>query len=349
MAGSIEDVARRANVSISTVSRVINRRAVVNENTRRRVERAIRELNYRPNMFARGLMLRKSDMIALVLPDLHGEFYSEIIRGANAKARELRYVLVVASSGGPDDDRALVNDLQHRSVADGLAVMISDRTAPIGELLSDFRVPVVLLDGPPENRVLDHVVIDQRAGTRAMMRHLVDTCNKRRVFFVGGFETNVDTIERLEAYREALQEAGLPNEPDDVYHLDYEYETAYRLAHDHVRQWAGEGNCVFAANDEMASGIIDAAAARGVEVPRELAVVGFDDTRIARMTRPPLTTVQVPMAEMGATAVELLCERLADRDRSPAFISIRPQLVVRESCGAHLQHQGGFSGKAPGS
>jgi LacI family transcriptional regulator len=88
----------------------------------------------------------------------------------------------------------------------------------------------------------------------------------------------------------------------------------------------------------MASGIIDAAAARGVDVPRELAVVGFDDTRIARMTRPPLTTVQVPMAEMGATAVEQLCERLADRDRSPAFVSIRPQLVVRESCGAYLQH-----------
>ncbi|MCP4248210.1 MAG: LacI family transcriptional regulator [bacterium] len=339
MPGSIEDVAKRANVSISTVSRVINRHAVVNEKTRQRVERAIRELNYRPNMFARGLMLRKSDMIALVLPDLHGEFYSEIIRGANAKARELRYVLVVASSGSSEDDRALVDDLQHRSVADGLAVMVSDRTAPIGESLSDFHVPVVLVDGPPENRIYDHVVIDQRAGARAMMRHLIDTCRCRRILFVGGLETNVDTIERLETYREALLEAGLPSEPGDVFHLDYEYETAYQFAHDRVPDWAGQGHCVFAANDEMASGIIDAAAARGVNVPRDLAIVGFDDTRIARMTRPPLTTVHVPMSQMGATAVELLCERLAEPDRSPAFVSISPQLVVRESCGAFQRRQ----------
>ena len=334
MAGSMEDVARRANVSISTVSRVINRRAVVNEKTRQRVEQAIRELQYRPNMFARGLMLRKSDMIALVLPDLHGEFYSEIIRGANAKARELKYVLVVASSGSPEDDHTLVEDLQHRSVADGLAVMVSDRTAPIGGLLSDLSAPVVLVDGPPENRAFDHVVIDQRAGARAMMRHLIDTCRCRRIFFVGGLETNLDTIERLGAYREALADAGLPAEPDDVHHLDYEYETAYQLAYDRVQAWAGPGHCVFAANDEMASGIIDAATARGISVPRDLAVVGFDDTRIARMTRPPLTTVHVPMSQMGATAVELLCERLADPDRSPAFVSISPQLVVRGSCGA---------------
>ncbi len=336
---SIKDVAKRANVSISTVSRVINRRAVVSEKTRRRVEDAIRELNYRPNMFARGLMLRKSEMLGLVLPDLHGEFYSELIRGANSRARECGYALVVASSPDPFDDRALIEDLQRRAIADGLAVMVSERTTPVAKVLSELRLPVVVIDSAVADHQYDCVVIDQRGGALAMMRHLIDTCHHRRVIFVGGLETNVDTVARLDAYKETLAEAGLPINPADIHHLDYQYETAYRFAKRHVRGWAGEGHCVFAANDEMASGIIDAATAEGVGVPQDLGVVGFDDTRVARMTRPPLTTVHVPMAQMGDTAVELLCQRLADLDRSPTFVSLSPQLVVRDSCGAQRRPQ----------
>ncbi len=336
MAASIADVARHANVSISTVSRVLNRRDVVNEKTRVRVEHAIAELNYRPNVFARGLMLQKSEMLGLVLPDLHGEFYSEVIRGANAKARELRYALVIASSPDPEDAHGLIEDLQRRSITDGLAVMVSERTAHVAESLAEFRAPVVIVDGAVEDLRYDRVVIDQRAGAVAMMRHLLDNCRCSRILFVGGLETNVDTMARLDAYKATLGEAGMPVSPRDVYHLDYQYETAYRFARQHLSEWTGPGHCVFAANDEMASGIIDAATAQGLRVPQDLAVVGFDDTRVARMTRPPLTTVHVPMAQMGATAMELLCQRVADPGRSPAFVSLSPQLVVRESCGSKL-------------
>ncbi|MFH0982712.1 MAG: LacI family DNA-binding transcriptional regulator [Planctomycetota bacterium] len=334
MGSPIEAVAKRANVSISTVSRVLNRRELVNRRTRLRVEQAIRELNYRPNVFARGLMLQKSEMLGLVLPDLHGEFYSEIIRGANLKARELGFVLVIASSHGPEDARALLADLQRRGITDGLAVMLSERDGDVAPMLSDCRVPVVLVDGTLDGASYDAVVIDQRGGALAMMRHLIDTCLCRRILFVGGLPTNVDTIARIEAYKQALTEARLPISPSDIHHLDYHYETAYEFARRHVREWAGQGHCVFAANDEMASGIIDAATAVGLTVPQELAVVGFDDTRVARMTRPPLTTVHVPMAQMGATAVELLCRRLADTQQPQALVSLSPQLVVRESCGA---------------
>ena len=331
MAASIEDVAAKANVSISTVSRVLNRRNLVNPKTRQRVEDAIAELNYRPNVFARGLMLRKSEMMALVLPDLHGEFYSELIRGANSKAHELGYILVIASSGNGVDTGTLIEDLQRRSIIDGLAVMLSERTADASALLSEFRLPVVLLDGAPDDRKLDSVVIDQRSGAQAMMQHLISDCHCRRIIFVGGLETNLDTIARLEAYRAAMDAAGLMIAPGDVVHLDYQYETAYEFARKHVREWVGEGHCVFAANDEMASGIIDAAHAERLHVPRDLGVVGFDDTRIARMTRPPFTTVHVPMSQMGAAAIDLLAQRLADPERSPAFVSLQPQLVVRGS------------------
>ena len=339
---SIEDVAHRAKVSISTVSRVINRRNLVNVETRRRVEQAIQELNYRPNMFARGLMLRKSEMVGLALPDVHGEFYSEVIRGANAKARELGYHLVISSTEGPDDTVLLLQDLNRRSIVDGMAVMVSEQTEGAALNLSGIRLPLVILDGIVAEGTYDSVVIDQRAGALALMRHLLDHCDLRRIYFVGGFKTNVDTIARHKAYDEVLRASHLTMSPDDVYYLDYEYESAYRLARKCVQMWTGDGHCVFAANDEMACAIIDAAAEAEVRVPEDLAVVGFDDTRIAQMTRPPLTTVHVPMSQMGATAIELLCQRLDEPDRSPTHVSLTPQLVVRGSCGAASRRGRGF-------
>ena len=337
MAVSIGDVAKKAKVSISTVSRVINRRDLVNEKTRRRVQDAIEQLGYHPNAFARGLMLRKSEMVGLVLPDLHGEFYSEVIRGANSEARRRGYSLVLSSGKDPDDTRALLHGIQRRAIMDGVAVMVSELTGHIQELLAGFRLPFVVLDGDVGGAAHDSVVIDQQEGALAMMRHLVGTCGTRRIFFIGGQETNVDTIARREAYVQVLHESGLESSPDDLSYLDYEYETAYAFAKERVRAWAGERHGVFAANDEMACGIVDAATAVGLKVPEDLAVVGFDDTRVARMTRPPLTTVRVPMSEMGAKAVEILCDRLADPQRAPTQIALHPELVVRESCGAHLR------------
>lgn len=330
---SIVDVARRANVSISTVSRVLNRRTIVNEQTRARVETAIAELGYRPNPFARGLSLRRSEIVGLVLPDMHGEFYSDIIRGANAQARALGYNLVVASTADSDDGQDLLATITQRGLLDGVAVMVSEVTDDVQHVLDDLRLPFVVMDDDIAGRPHDSVIIDQRCGALAMMRHLVGACGARRVIFVGGLETNVDTIARLEAYRAVLAESGLSTLSDDVLHLDYEYETAYQTGLQRVRDWSGPGCCVFAANDEMAAGIVAAARERGVRVPEELAVVGFDDTRVACMTRPPLTTVRVPRLELGAKSVEVLCQRIAEPDRPPTRILLEPELMVRESCG----------------
>ncbi|TWT42258.1 Catabolite control protein A [Phycisphaerae bacterium RAS1] len=330
---SIADVAKQAKVSISTVSRVINRRTIVNERTRTRVEQAIRELGYQPNAFARGLMLGRSEMIGLVLPDLHGEFYSEIIRGANVQAAELGYNLVVSSTRDGHDSHALLSAIRQRALLDGVAVMVSEVNDRVHSALADFQQPFVVLDGDFEGLPHDSVLIDQKQGAVALMHHLVDECGAKRVYFVGGLRTNVDTIARLAAYRQVLVAAGLSVLDEHIFHLDYSYETAYRLARERVRDWSGAGHFVFAANDEMAAGIVAAAAAAGIRVPDDLAVAGFDDTRIARMTRPALTTVRVPMSRMGATAIELLCQRIADPKRPPTRVVLQPDLVVRESCG----------------
>lgn len=334
MPASIEDVAKLANVSISTVSRVINRRSLVNEETCKRVEAAIRQLRYRPNAFARGLMLRKSGIVGLVLPDLHGEFYSEIIRGANMQAREMGHNLLLSSAVPGDDAKSWFSTIGQHALVDGLALMISDTLiAGVGPTLAEMNVPVVVLDDEIEGVDHDAVIIDQQQGARAMMDHLLKNRGAKRIVFVGGVETNIDTQARFKAYREALQEAGLKSRKDDVYHLDYTYDSAYQLALKKAGEWAGPKHFVFAANDEMAAGIIAGAAAEGFSVPQELGVVGFDDTRLAQMIKPPLTTVRVPMSKMGASAIELLCQRIADPDRPPTKVSLSAELVVRESCG----------------
>ncbi len=333
MTVSIEDVAKKAQVSISTVSRVVNRRNVVNEKTRQRVERAILELGYEPNVFARGLMLRKSHILGLILPDLHGEFYSEIIRGANTKARELGYHLMISSVTSEEDGTSVLAAVGNHGLVDGVAMMVSEMKMQAPEQLARLKMPVVILDGDVPDLKHDSVVIDQRQGATAMMRHLVESCACQRIVFVGGLETNLDTIERLRACSDVLNSHDRSLLPTDIHHLDYSYATAYELGTQSVRDWAADRCCVFAANDEMAAGIIDAALAAGLSVPQQLGVVGFDDTRIAQMTRPRLTTVRVPMSSMGAAAVELLCQRLAEPDRPPVRLTLEAELVIRDSCG----------------
>jgi LacI family transcriptional regulator len=333
VAVSIEDVAQRANVSISTVSRVLNRRNIVNDKTRKRVELAIQELNYRPNVFARGLMLQQSNILGLVLPDLHGEFYSEIIRGANQKAHELGYQLMVSSAGGNADGNTVLSAVSDHGLVDGIVVMVSDIDSKTKKTLGSVMIPFVVLDGQVDGIKHDSVVIDQRHGTEAMVRHLVDDCGAQRIIFVGGLRTNIDTIDRLEAYKDVMERASLNVGPNDVFHLDFSYEKAFELGSEQVQDWADSGAFVFAANDEMAAGIIDAAIEKGIGVPEQLKVVGFDDTRIAQMTRPRLTTVHVPMSSMGALAVEVLCQRLKDPKRPPTKLTLQSDLVVRESCG----------------
>lgn len=331
---SIEDVAKKAGVSISTVSRVLNRRNLVNAATIKRVEQAIDELGYRPNVFARGLMLRKSNILSFVLPDLHGEFYSEIIRGAMQKARELDYHLIVSAVTAEDDGKDVLGMIGSQGLVDGMVVMVSEMDSKIRSSLSSYDLPIVVLDAELEGVQHDTVLIDQRRGAEAMARHLVRSAPGERLIFIGGLETNLDTIDRLEAFRRVLAESGRRFGPNDVFFLDYSYQTAFDLAFDHMGEWTARPTTVFAGNDEMATGVISAAAAHRVDVPHSLRVTGFDDTRIAQLTRPQLTTVHVPMADMGATAVELLCNRLDDPEAPIKKVTLQAHLVVRESCGA---------------
>jgi LacI family transcriptional regulator len=283
-------------------------------------------------------MLRRSGIVGLVLPDLHGEFYSEIIRGANSQAREMGCNLLVSSALPGDDAESWLAAIGQHGLVDGLAVMVSDTLATgIGPTLAALNLPIVVLDDEIQGVEHDAVIIDQRQGAMDMMHHLVTDCGAKQVVFVGGPETNIDTQARYKAVRDTLRKARLKYQKKHVYHLDFTYDSAYRLAVEEASSWKGPNHFVFAANDEMAAGIIAGAVSQNISVPRDLGVVGFDDTRVAQMTNPLLTTVHVPMSRMGAEAVELLSQRIADRDSPAARVSLEATLVVRESCGCNVK------------
>jgi LacI family transcriptional regulator len=329
---SIHDVARAAKVSIATVSRVMNNPKLVAPKTAARVQEVIKKIGYVPNPFAQGLMTHESRVLGIALPDIHGEFYSELLRGADAQSRSMGYHLLVSSEPRPGepDSRGLAFGL-----IDGLAVMITNPDAALVKLARESSLPTVVLDTDLHQRGVDSVVVDNTPGTREGVEHLLKSVEPKNLYFVGGPRENFDTQARARAFTAALGAAGWTARPDQVAFGDYtpEWGREWMLGRVNVESDAEAGTPmgVFAANDEIAIGVMQAADAAGIKVPDQLRVVGFDDTRLAQLVRPRLSTVRVPMAEVGAAAVKLLVHRVEDPKAEATCVHMPTKLVVRES------------------
>ena len=323
---SIKDVASAAHVSIATVSRVMNNPALVSEKTAARVQAAIKTLGYVPNPFAQGLITRNSRVLGIALPDIHGEFYSELLRGADAEARKLGYHLLVSSEHGEGERPSVAFGL-----IDGLAVMITDANSSLSRQASESSLPTVVLDTDLHKGGVDSILIDNAMGTREAVAHLLESVGPGRCFFVGGPSDNFDTQQRAKAFKDTLAETGTPPKLDQVAYGRYTLEWGREWAEVMLKRKGLQGAGVLAGNDEIACGVMQAAEDAGVRIPEQLRVVGFDDTRLAQIVRPRLSTVRVPMAEAGAAAVRTLVARLEDRDTPTACIRLPTTLVVRES------------------
>lgn len=326
---SIGDVAQRAHVSVATVSRVLNSPDLVSPDTARRVRKAIEDLAYRPNLFAKGLMTRRSNVLAIALPDLYGEFYSELLRGADAEAHEHGYQLLVSSEG------RLRNGHESNHLAfglvDGIALMV---TEPNEALIADAESrdrPLVALDVDLRARGIDSVVIDNSTGARDAIEHLLETTPPDRCYFVGGPRDNYDTVERLEAFRTALKAAGHKVRPEQATFGEYDMEYGERWWRERPDREALRGAAILAGNDEIAYGIMSAAQEDGMQIPSQLRIVGFDNSRLSLLARPRLTSVKIPAAEAGVAAIRALVNRV-NHPETPASLTLLPtKLVMRES------------------
>jgi len=315
------------------VSRAFNGSGPVREETRRRIREVARELRYVPDAAARSLTTRRTGVIGVILPDLHGEFFSEVIRGIDQTARQHEYHLLVSSSHNEAGEiEAAVQAMRGR--VDGIVLMSPGLDSR--ELAANLpeSLPVVLLNCATEGGAFDALLIDNFGGASAMVRHLLRH-GHRRVAIITGAAGNFDADERLRGYRAALAEAGLEAAPELEATGDFTEASGYDAARA-LLALPHRPTAIFAANDSMAVGALSALREAGVEVPRDVAVAGFDDIPIARYMSPPLTSVHVPIHGLGDRATRRLFEAVASKNRHDRQVETVPTtLVVRASCGGN--------------
>lgn len=331
MASTIRDVAREAGVSVATVSRVLNASGPVREETRRVILAVAERLRYMPNTAARSLSTRRTGMVGVLLPDLYGEFFSEVIRGIDQTVQSNGYhVLISSSHNAREEIEAALRAMRGR--VDGLILMAPDLDAESLVTNLPERLPLVLLNTHLKDSTFDSINIDNFDGARRMTWHLLDAGHRRIALITGGAR-NYDAQERLRGYRAALQSRGLAVDERLVLPGDFTessgYATTKRLLAESSRP-----DAVFAANDSMAVGALSALRDAGLRVPDDIAVVGFDDIPIAQYLSPALTTVRVSIASLGVRAAARLFDSLSARERPLHTQEILPtELVVRRSCG----------------
>ena len=331
MAVTIKDVAREARVSVASVSRALNGHQNVTSETRERILGVVRNLRYMPHTGARSLITRRTQTIGVLLPDLYGEYFSEIIRGIDLAARARGLHLLVSSSHG-DAAEASTAIRAMRGRVDGLLVMSPHADADfLADNLPD-DLPSVLLNTRVAGHQYSSLTVDNYRGACAMVRHLAG-CGHRRIAFISGPSNNFESEERLRGYRETLASL-VPGSREQVLRGDFSEESGYRAGRLLLAQ-VRRPDAAFAANDMMAIGCLFALNEAGLHVPRDIALTGFDDIPMARFVTPPLTTVRVRISEMGARALERLALAIDSPDREKRSAqTIPPVLVVRNSCGA---------------
>ena len=327
---TIRDVARAAGVSIATVSRVFNGASRVSDPARRRVEAAGRELDYWPNAAARSLIGSRTRTLGVLLPDLYGEFFSDVIRGIDHAAAAADHQILIASSHA-DVDEFLSAARSMRGRVDGLIAMTSDRdsAAAIAQITRYFSM--VLINPRASVNGCNTVSVASLEGALSMVEHLLQL-GHRRIAIIKGPRGNGDAEQRLRGYRKALRGAGLKPDPALEHAGDFTEASGYRAALDLIQQKPG-ASALFAANDYMAVGAMSALRDAGIKVPQEMAVTGFDDIAIAEYLSPPLTTVRVDAYELGVRAIELWMNQPVDAKQSQHHV-LSTALVVRGSCGS---------------
>ncbi|HEY0953800.1 MAG TPA: LacI family DNA-binding transcriptional regulator [Roseateles sp.] len=326
---TIKDVARVAGVSVATVSRALNGADNVLPDTRQRILDAARELRYAPSGAARSLITRKTDTVGALLPDLHGEFFSELIRGIDQAARSRGLHLLLSSSHDDADEAAAALRAMNGRV-DGLVVMSPHADDDFLAQNLPHNLPAVLLNSGvrrPSQRVF---AVDNYGGAREMTEHLVRS-GRRRIAFLGGPAANFEARERERGYRAGLGRGTQPWLLDG----DFSETGGQRAGAALLALPASQRpDAVFAANDIMAIGLLGALQAGGVRVPEDIALAGFDDIPVARYVSPALTTMHVPIAALGSQALDALADALEGPAAGVDATVMPVQLVVRRSCGS---------------
>jgi LacI family transcriptional regulator len=327
---TVKDVAEKAGVSTATVSHVINETRFVSDELKAKVYQAMEELNYRPNAIARSLRSRKTHNIGMIVPDISYPFLAEVARGVENAGFELGYNVILCNSDGDLEMEAHYIELLQEKKVDGIVFVAVGESSSHVRALIEQGMPVVLCDRELPEVEVDTVIADNVGSGYQATEYLI-TLGHSRIGCIAGPQELEISSKRVEGYRRALEQHGIPLGEELLVHGDFRSRGGYEAMRE-LLALEELPAAVFACNDLMAIGAICAVSQRKLRIPQDVAIIGCDDIASASFTNPSLTTVAQPKHEMGAAAVEMLVARIKDQDRPPARRLLPTELVLRDSC-----------------
>jgi LacI family transcriptional regulator len=328
---TIADVARHAEVSIATVSRVLNGTTPVQPAKADRVRLAMDELQFIPRHAARVLASRRTNTIGLVMSEISGAFFPPMLKGIEAGAHEAGYDLLIHSTKKEGPSRRPLGE--HNT--DGLLIFTDSLDHRELHRLHHMNFPIVLLhQTPPDSLNIPVIAIENKDGAVMLVNHLIEMHSRRRIVFLRGPEGHEDSVWRERGYREALESHSIKFDPNLIASGGFDEEEAF-ITIQQLLLGGIEFDAIFAGDDDSAIGAMRALKMAGRSIPGDVAVVGFDDVPFARYLSPALTTVRAPIEEIGREAVRQLA-RLMNGEQAQALTLMRTELVIRESCGCQL-------------
>ncbi|EJO5346176.1 LacI family DNA-binding transcriptional regulator [Clostridium botulinum] len=330
MAVSIKDVAKEAQVSIATVSRVLNNIDVVNEDTKKKVLDAIDKLGYRPNIVARSLKTQKSKTIGIIIPDISNQFYPEIVRGAEDVANIYDYNIMLCNTDlDPEKEMEYLRVLREK-MADGVLYMSNSLEENILELIKNLQLPVVLVETKDSEEKLPSVTIDNLKASLDATEYLINKGNKN-IAYIGLHEDMANAAAlRYEGYKLALRKNNIKENKNLVYLGGMKVKDGYEGINKILEK--EQVDAVFCADDEIAMGAINALRDKGINVPEDIDVMGFNNIYASDVFYPKLTTIGQPMYDMGSVGMRMLIKIINKEELDNHNYVLQHRIVERDSC-----------------
>lgn len=326
---TIKEVALEAGVSIATVSRVLNEQAGVSTELSEQVQAAVRKLNYRPNGIARALKISKSRCIGLIIPDIENPFFPALVRGVEDAAQKQGYAVILCNTDGkPDEEKAYLKFLLSKQV-DGILFVGNLNYEKNKHWLSTLPVPFVLLDRPMPGAPFPTVLVDNELGALLAVNHLIEE-GRRHIGIITGKSHSATSNERIHGALQSLKNHGYFFDEQLLSTGYFTFDGGYMAAEKLISS-GHEFDAIFVANDMMAIGAIECLRKYGKQVPNDVAVVGFDDIRMAEWYQPSLTTVKQPVYDMGQVAVRIMVEQIKGVGNGDQHRILKPELIIRQS------------------
>lgn len=326
---NIKEVAKKANTSITTVSRVINNNGYVKDQTRKRVLEAIKDLKYDPNLLARGLVTKKTQTFGLVIPDITNPFFAAIAKEIENSANNFGYsVFLCNTDGNLKKEKQYINAFIQRGV-DGIIYATSSIGIDNIKKIKKRGMPIVVLDRQIENLHIDTVSINNFQGAFMATEYLIKL-GRRNIAFIGGPIDIVISKQRKLGYMKALEQYRIEPNEDMVYDGHFKMESGI----DGIKYFCNKKvkiDALFAANDLTAIGALNYLMQQGKRVPNDISIVGFDNIMLSSMITPKLTTINQPVSQMSEIAIELLIDQISKKKINPREIMLTPEIIIRES------------------